>query len=85
MIGRIIGWCRIVDKPTETIFHHGKIEDIAGKELPVLERNDLGDCLCLYKDVGLVDVEHTDVAEFRPAPVSTVEDILRKFMAGMDR
>lgn len=67
MVGEIIGYCVVCNRPSDkTRYFFGDISDIAGKELPVLERNLQGDCLCLITNKGLVDVDHADVTQFTP-------------------
>jgi hypothetical protein len=55
---------RVIQNPQHTRNLFGPIEEIAGKELEVLERNSQGDCLCLFtgiKGTNIVDVDHRDV------------------------
>jgi hypothetical protein len=50
---------------TQNLF--GPEEEISGKTLSVLERNESGDCLCLFTGAGghnLVDVSACDVERF---------------------
>lgn len=54
----------VVDNPTETENLFGDISEIAGKELEVLEKNDHGDCICIFEGArgqNLVDVRACDV------------------------
>jgi len=83
MLGNIVGYCTVSQAPSEkTRFFFGDISEIAGKELPVLERNVRGDCLCLFNNKGLVDVEHIDVAKFRPAATNPIFDLAARIMKG---
>lgn len=60
MAGQIVGFARLVEEPQHTEFHWGDMSLIAGKTLPVLEKNTRGDCLCLGPG-GLVDVDNRDI------------------------
>lgn len=56
---------QVVTDPKFTRNLFGPIDEIAGKRLEVLERNERGDCVCLF--VGklgqnIVDVDHQDIA-----------------------
>lgn len=54
---------RVVAAPQFTN-HFGAIDEIAGKELQLLERNSQGDCLCLFTGKlgqNIVDVDHRDI------------------------
>ena len=83
MIGNIVGYCTVSQTPSDkTRFLFGDISEIAGKELPVLERNFRGDCLCLFDNKGLVDVEHIDVTKFRPAATNPILDLVSRIMNG---
>jgi hypothetical protein len=44
----------------------GPIEEITKVFLPVLERNEYGDCLCYLKGKGLVDIDSCDVKSYVP-------------------
>lgn len=55
---------RVVDNPQFTKNLFGPIEEIAGKELELMERNRWGDCMCIFRGklgVNLVDVDHRDI------------------------
>lgn len=56
----------VVEKPAFTRNLFGPVEEIAGKKLELLERNDNGDCLCLFtgsKGIHIVDVDNRDVVK----------------------
>lgn len=56
---------RVVENPQHTRNLFGPIEEIASKELELMERNSEGDCLCLFNGrlgKNLVDVDHRDIA-----------------------
>jgi hypothetical protein len=64
----VIGHAKVSEAPgARTSCPWGDVSEIAGKELPVFDRNRRGDCLCLVHGKGLVDVSHADVAAFRIA------------------
>lgn len=72
-----VGTCRIVSDPNKTEYLFGDIKELIGRDLPVLERNRWGDCMCMAPD-GLIDVLKDDVAEFRPAnnPATTINLVM---------
>ncbi len=79
----IVGYATVSETPSDkTRFFFGAISEIAGKELPVLERNFRGDCLCLFKDKGLVDIEHVDVVKFRSVEANPLFDLVSRVMRG---
>ena len=56
-------------KTNPTLLHtrnlFGPPEEIAGKTLRLIERNDQGDCLCVFDGkagTNIVDVDHRDIA-----------------------
>ena len=56
-------------KTNPTLLHtknlFGPPEEIAGKILRLIERNDEGDCLCIFNGkagTNIVDVDHRDIA-----------------------
>ena len=52
---------------TRNIF--GPPEEIAGKTLRLIERNDQGDCLCVFdgkSGTHIVDIDHRDIAPNKP-------------------
>lgn len=56
---------RVVENPQHTRNLFGPLSEIAGKELDLLERNQDGDCLCVFTGrlgQNIVDVDHRDVA-----------------------
>lgn len=57
---------QVVENPKHTTNLFGPLSEIAGKRLRVLERNDQGDCLCLFEGslgTNIVDVDHRDVQQ----------------------
>jgi hypothetical protein len=58
----IVGMCKVIENQTDTTYLFGDIKQIANKNLRILEKNRLGDCLC-FDSTGsnLVDVSHVDV------------------------
>ncbi len=57
---------RVVENPQHTKNLFGPISEIAGKELELMERNDQGDCMCIFTGrlgTNLVDVDHRDVSQ----------------------
>lgn len=55
---------KVVDNPQYTRNLFGSISEIAGKTLELVERNQEGDCMCLFDGVqgrNLVDVDHRDI------------------------
>jgi hypothetical protein len=57
---------RVVENPQHTRNLFGPVSEIAGKELRLLDRNDQGDCLCIFqgsKGTNIVDVDHRDVSQ----------------------
>lgn len=63
MIGDIIGFAVLKRTLLATEYFWGSIDEIAGKTLTVLERNEYGDCLCIVPK-GLVDVASPDIERF---------------------
>lgn len=64
----VIGHAKVSEAPGAlTSCPWGNISEIAGKELPVLDRSRRGNCLCLVAGRGLVDVNYADVASYRVA------------------
>lgn len=56
-------------KHTENLF--GDISVIQGQTLKVIDRNNQGDCMCLLPSQDkLIDVDHRDIEEFLPEPIS---------------
>lgn len=56
--------------------HFGRIEEVQGRFLNVIERNERGDCLCVLEDskgkqFGIIDVDHRDVRVFVAADLYT--------------
>lgn len=59
------GTVRVVDAPAHTRNLFGPLSEIAGKELELLERNERGDCLCLFTGrmgQNICDVDHRDIS-----------------------
>ncbi len=55
---------KIVDNPQHTWNLFGPLSEIAGKELEVIERNQDGDCMCIFvgsKGQNMIDVDHRDI------------------------
>lgn len=55
---------RVVENPKHTRNLFGSIDEIAGKVLEVFEKNEEGDCMCIFtgsKGQNLVDVDHRDI------------------------
>jgi hypothetical protein len=61
-----VGFARVKAAVSDRTIHpFGKPSDLAGKRLEVLERNRLGDCLCVTEDhSAIVDVDRDDVESF---------------------
>ena len=77
----LVGFATVSKTPsTETQYYGGKLEDIAGRELPVIEKNWRGDCLCMVDGVGLVSVENVDVEKYREVKQDSVLDIAYRLM-----
>lgn len=64
MLGDTIGFCTISNAPGERTKTWFLKSPIAGKTLPVIGRNSLGDCLCMIEGRELVDVDHVDVVKY---------------------
>lgn len=80
-INRYVGYCLVSKYPIRSRNYHGSISDIAGRMLPVFERNDYGDCLCMLDDKWMVDVDTVDVQQFIPDPTNShSDDPLEEFM-----
>jgi hypothetical protein len=65
------GFAIIKKQPTKTRNMFGPLGEIAGKTLAVLERNESGDCLCLFtgnEGESLVEVSACDVEWFVSTP-----------------
>ncbi len=76
---KYVGYATVSKTPSDaTRYLWGSIEEIAGKELPVIERNNCEDCLCYVDGKGLVDVNHTDVSSYRENTARTMNDLLLK-------
>ena len=60
MLGSVKGRIKIKLHPEYTTYFWGDISEIAGKVLPVFDKNEEGDCLCFVEGKGLVDVDHRD-------------------------
>lgn len=68
------GKCILNDKVVYSNYFWGDFSDIDGKTLPLIERNQEGDCLCLVPEKGLIDVDARDVKRVVLEP--QLEDIL---------
>jgi hypothetical protein len=79
-----VGYATISKTPSDkTRYFFGELSEIAGKEIPVLEKNQWGDCLCLVDGKGLVDVDSTDVAAYRVLEQNHfAEEIVNFIMSG---
>jgi hypothetical protein len=77
-----VGHVLVVKNPQKSINLWGDISEIADQMLPVIERNDHGDCLCVLKDKGLVDIDTVDVKQFIPSlnhdPITNMIETLLK-------
>lgn len=58
-----IGKIKLKDTLRYSKYFWGKLEEIAGKEIWLMERNQEGNCLCLVENKGLVDVDCRDIEE----------------------
>jgi len=66
---RVKGRVRVVDSPMHTNNLFGPLSEIAGKDLELLERNEQGDCLCLFTGrmgTNICDVDHRDIRHLAP-------------------
>lgn len=70
------GKARLVLFPQRTRYEFGKIEEIAGSTLTVIEQNCTGDCLCYVEGKGIVDVHSDDVAEYTPDPLNALTNAM---------
>jgi hypothetical protein len=78
----IVGFCKVADQPSaDTNYFFGPVEDIAGKELKVIERNFRGDCLCV-NEKGLIDVAAKDVVFFRESAEKRAMDYMQRMFSG---
>ena len=65
MFGDPIGRAKLKDALTKTINHFGTIDELKGKEFPVIDRNRHGDCIVIVDDGKyLVDVSNEDIESF---------------------
>jgi hypothetical protein len=80
MIGAIIGKAHLKQTLHKTHYYLGNISEIEDQVLDVIERNDSGDCMCIIHDKGLVDVHHTDIAQYHEIAIvsSIINEILPK-------
>ena len=58
---RVIGRVTVKEKVLYTEFHFGDLSRIQGKELKLLSKNEMEDCLCLVGGRALVDIDARDV------------------------
>lgn len=66
MLGDIVGYATVKDNPSSKInYPFGPVSDLAGKRLPVLERNRDGDCLCFVPPNGMADINSDDIVAFQ--------------------
>ena len=59
----------VVPQPQHTRNLFGPIDEVAGKPLRLLERNETGDCLCLFTGQlgeNIIDIDHRDVQSVTP-------------------
>jgi hypothetical protein len=65
-----VGICHTVNEPQKSRNIHGDrdIKLISNTALFVVERNEWGDCLCMLGNIGLVDIDHTDVKSYTEIP-----------------
>jgi hypothetical protein len=78
-----VGHVLVVKNPQKSINLWGHISEIADQILPVIEKNDYGDCLCFLKDKGLVDVDAVDVKQFIPKlPTNSTLNLIESFLKG---
>lgn len=57
-------WIKVSPTPQFTKNLFGPIDEIAGKTLRLIERNDEGDCLAVFEGkmgTNIVDVDHRDI------------------------
>ncbi|MDQ2731574.1 MAG: hypothetical protein M3Y56_07940 [Armatimonadota bacterium] len=64
MFGKRVGTAKISEAPAHTRNLFGALKEVAGRSLPVLERSERGDCLCVVDGSYLIDVDSQDVEEF---------------------
>lgn len=60
-----IGVCHTKSDITKSQYLFGLNSEISNKKLATIERNSLGDCLCLL-NYNLVTIRHDDVASYTP-------------------
>jgi hypothetical protein len=73
--------CRLKERIEHTKYFGGKLTDIQGKVLRVMEKNNQGDCICFVDYQGLIDVDARDIEEFlESAEPGYGSDVLNKMM-----
>jgi hypothetical protein len=80
------GLAVVVEQPTATRNLFGPLEEIAGRPLFVLDRNEEGDCLCLFtgsQGQNLVSVQACDVASFTAFPPPDPTALIREFFKSL--
>lgn len=83
MLGSYVGICVTNKELTKTRNIHGPLSQISGTCLFVIERNPEGDCLCMLSNIGLVDVDASDVRSFieikkEKSPMELFEQLLKE-------
>lgn len=76
MFGQPCGRAKIRPRVTkdEANYPFGPLSDIEGKELPVLERNKDGDCLCLVNGgTGMADIRASAIQWYMRNPPHAFE------------
>ena len=65
----VTGKALICENPKYSTYYWGKLPELSGKTLEVLEREGRsGDCLCLVDGKGIVNVDGRDIDRFDPTP-----------------
>jgi len=60
-VGQKVPMIRLKKEIKETKYLWGNKSEIEGQNLALLEENKNGDCLCVFKDKGIVDVKKIDI------------------------
>jgi len=85
MVGEIIGYARLRPTLAHTTFRYGAAAEIAGRQFPVLDRNERGDCMCSVEGKGLVRADARDVDRYVDrAEVDPLYATLRRIRRGAD-
>ena len=81
-----VGYCLTKKEIKSSRNLWGDVSEITSVMLPVMEKNEAGDCMCYLKGKGLVDIDRGDVYSYVPNanvdPVERTMSLMRDILGG---